>query len=642
MDSEKLECILKEKCKKREVISFDLFDTILKRDVFSPVDVFSLVEKEADGKMGIRSGFSERRKKTEYELRKARNLQEVTLDEIYQVLNYPEEQKSKMKQLELEAESRLLHANYMMKRVFDFCIESNKQVYFISDMYLPLPFISGILHREGFDGYKKIYLSCEYKKTKLTGQLFRCFLEEEGIRSKDVLHIGDSLYADVIGAGKVGIKSYRIPTFVKDVQYIPVPDANSDLADRSLYSFINTHENKLGARPEKIGYELLGPLIFGYCSYLHNLPLRDGRKIWMAARDMYLFEKAYRMLYPEDDIEYIYLSRRSLRPVYTDVVGDLTKAGEAFPDKNYTLYQIVKYMGYNPDEFSQNFETAEHDKLYNGRKLGEYQEVKKLLSSPVIVEQEATLAKLGYSYLRSKGLFSDDIILADVGWHGTTQLLLEQIRAEKGENKPLYGCYIGSCEGTTERIGEHYCNWIFNEDDNRPFMRGIVLLESMILAPHGSTLRFVEGKGGRAEPVLGKPDNVSETIQQMQNGAMKFINEFKDSLLSNCFELSASIVCSGFEKLETEPQKEELKYIGDLDYENFYMTKIASPKRLRYYLIHIRELKRDFMLAGWRTGFLYRLFRVRLPYAKVYEIGRIWWRWLSSKSLAVSKESDKK
>ena len=34
------------KCRKYNVVSFDIFDTLLKRDVFFPADVFKLVEKK--------------------------------------------------------------------------------------------------------------------------------------------------------------------------------------------------------------------------------------------------------------------------------------------------------------------------------------------------------------------------------------------------------------------------------------------------------------------------------------------------------------------------------------------------------------------------------------------------------------------
>lgn len=634
MDSKKIYRVLTERCKGYDVISFDVFDTLLKRDVMFPTEVFDFVENNLNQKYGFHSCFAKKRVYTEYNLRKLNGLREVTLDEIYEEIDLLLEQKSVFKRGELEAEKQLLHANYPIKKVFDFCIKQKKKVYLISDMYLPLFFLTDILHKAGYSNYQKLYLSCEYRKTKRTGELFRIFLQEEGINPKSVLHIGDSVYADVLGAKRAGIKSFYIPKRINHTLYRSISKKDADLSQHALYAFVNNHEVNCRTRAEKLGYELIGPLIYGYCEYLHNLPERKGRKIWMTARDMYLFEKVYRMLYPEDDCEYIYLSRKSLRAAYTNAVGDLTKAGEAFPDKYYTLTQIIQYMGYLPEEVGI-IQNKENNKYY-GRSLGEYPVIRKALSSPKIKKKEEILAALGREYLAEHGLFSENILLADVGWHGTIQLLLEKIRDKIGKTDTIFGCYVGCCEGTRKRIGRKYKTWLFDEHDNCPFMRGILLFESMILAPHGSTIGYKKIKEGVVIPILGKSDTIPKTVIEMQQGAMRFIEDYKDSYLKNVISISPQFIREGFEQLETKPHKEELEYIGDLDYENYYTTKIASPKPLRHYFFHGKELKNDFMNAGWRTGFLYRLFKVRFPYAKLYDLGR--WVWKINNYMRILKK----
>jgi len=634
MSPDKSESILKKKCLKYDVITFDVFDTLLKRDVMFPTDVFRLVERKFDrDHVGARSDFAQKRIKTEYVLRKSSLMPEVTLDEIYKEIAFPPEQAEVLKEMEIEMERSLLHVNFALKRVYDFCIEQNKKVYLISDMYLPLSFLNEILEKAGYKGYSKLYLSCEYRKTKISGELFRAFLKEENIDRKNVLHIGDSIYADVLGAVRAGIRSVHISKRVNHAIYMPVPKDDDDLTKRCLYAFTNTHEAAFGSRMESLGYELLGPLIYGYCTNLHGLPERKGRKIWFAARDMFLFVKAYRILYPEDDFEYIYLSRKSLRPIYTNAVGDLAKSGDAFPDKEYTLQQVLDYMGYGAEDvYISGLKDIEKNK-YNGRCLSSYPEIKQALSSADIVKKEEKLAETGREYLEQKGLFSVPIILADVGWHGTTQLLLEKIRERFSQTVPILGCYLGCCSGTDKRIGkDSYIAWLFDELDDRPFMRGIVLLESMILAPHGSVTGYAKSNTGTVEPILEKADKISETVLEMQRGAMAFINDFHSSILSDLTDIGKEDVCAGFEKLETAPLKEELKAIGDLDYENFYRTKIAAPKSFVYYLAHPKRAYNDFMYAGWRTGFMYRLFKVRLPYGKLYDLGRRLWRKLKAKS----------
>ena len=59
-----------------------------------------------------------------------------------------------------------------------------------------------------------------------------------------------------------------------------------------------------------------------------------------------------------------------------------------------------------------------------------------------------------------------------------------------------------------------------------------------------------------------------------------------------------------------------------IEYENFYYNKIADPESLIYYLWHPGQLRSDFKYSPWRIGFLYNLFKIRLPYAKFYLILR--------------------
>lgn len=622
---EKLMERLLKKCQKYEVISFDVFDTLLKRDVVSPNIVFNLVEIEFKKKHNdISIFFAQKRINAEYSLRKKSNIPEITLEEIYQIIDIPEEYKNELKTIELDVEQKLLHANYPIKKVYDFCLQKNKRLFLISDMYLPLSFIKKIIDEAGFIGYEKLYLSCEYRKTKKSGELFKTFLGEQHIDNKTVLHIGDNLFADVIGAFRAGIMWYHLPRFVNNLLYIKSPNANDKLSKHSLYAFINNNAVKCLTRNERLGYELLGPLVYGFCEKLHNLPQRQNRFILFAARDMFLFKKAYEQLYRDDTFDYFYISRRSLLPVYADAVGKWSALGDVLPDKEYTISQIINYMGLRLNDLK----LPNDNKRYSIRKLDSYKELQDFFSSRKVFDQESNLIEIGKMYLMQHGLFSEPIILADVGWHGTTQMMLETIRKNNTNSTiPVYGYYIGCCSGTSNKIDrDFYSTWLFDENDDRPFMRGVLLLESMILAPHGSTIGFKRLENGLVNPIIEEEKDVSDTVLEIQRGALSFIHDFHNHYLSSLFKIDSDMVCAGFENLETKPHKEELESIGELDYENFYDTKIASPKRLIYYLFHWKQVYRDFLNAGWRTGFLYRLLRIRLPYHKIYEMGRFFWK----------------
>ena len=191
--------------KKYENISFDIFDTLIERDVKDPLEIFSLVGNET-GEFDFRN----KRIQAEKLARRNSRSREITIDEIY--LEYKEENYSieYLKSIELIMEERHIHLKKNMMRFYHRCIVENKNVFLVSDMYLPADFIESLLISCGIRDYKKLYVSCEYKKNKVTSELFRILLDQENISKEDIVHIGDSPKADFWGARKAGIFSVLV------------------------------------------------------------------------------------------------------------------------------------------------------------------------------------------------------------------------------------------------------------------------------------------------------------------------------------------------------------------------------------------------------------------------------------------------
>ena len=68
-----------------QYVSFDVFDTLIERDVNRPSDIFVLVGKCILGKENAEK-FRILRKKAEFEAREENNHKEITLDQIYEKL----------------------------------------------------------------------------------------------------------------------------------------------------------------------------------------------------------------------------------------------------------------------------------------------------------------------------------------------------------------------------------------------------------------------------------------------------------------------------------------------------------------------------------------------------------------------------
>lgn len=182
------------KVKNYKVISFDIFDTLLKRKVNNPKDVFQLMQLNIGEKI---PNFKDRRIKAEEKARLINNPREITLDDIYDNFSGLDEyQRDYLKRLELKFEKTVLVPNKPIVDLFNECIQNNKAVFIISDMYLPIIFIKQVLDNLGISGYTRLYLSSDKHLTKRSGALFNLYLKENNLEGKDCIHIGDSWESD--------------------------------------------------------------------------------------------------------------------------------------------------------------------------------------------------------------------------------------------------------------------------------------------------------------------------------------------------------------------------------------------------------------------------------------------------------------
>ena len=220
---------LLEKIANAEVISFDLFDTLVTRQVFSYTDVFDLVNLSLEKKGIFISGFSGLRLAAEKELSKDAA---PTLEAIYTYMlaelagskgacdwHKNEDQMTKhvkedspcwkadanyFAELEWEIDFSTLLPREEVCKIFRKAVSCGKRVIITTDSYYRIGQIRKILERLQIDGYTDILVSCEYGTGK-TQQLFDILLSRG--RGKKFLHIGDDEWADIRMADARGIDS---------------------------------------------------------------------------------------------------------------------------------------------------------------------------------------------------------------------------------------------------------------------------------------------------------------------------------------------------------------------------------------------------------------------------------------------------
>lgn len=310
-----------EKLSKYEIISFDIFDTLIFRPFSLPTDLFRIVGE----KLGILD-FTNIRAWAEWDARLKCNEKnghmEVTLADIYDNLEKDLGCSSKFGQdVEIEAELSLCYANPFMLEVWNRLLQMGKRIIVVSDMYLSSEVLARMLEQNGYKGYDKLYVSCEYGKNKAKGNLYRQVLSDFGLKKAKIapytiIHVGDNEHSDRNMAMANGIDNLLYPRIDKNaILYRPfdmsfiVGSAYRGLVTNHIYNGCNSFSMEY-----EYGYIYGGLFVTGYCSFIHDYCRQhDVDKILFLSRDGDILKQAYELLYPDDikKTEYVYWSRKA-------------------------------------------------------------------------------------------------------------------------------------------------------------------------------------------------------------------------------------------------------------------------------------------------------------------------------------------
>ena len=200
---------LKREIDAHDVISFDIFDTLLMRKTLEPHDVFEMEEQELRAR-GEDVPFAAWRSKAETDQIVQGYL--PNFDKIYRYMrgqhHLSEATVRRWKQREWELEREVLVPRKDMVEALHYAKAHGKTVCLTTDMYFSRPKMEGLLADKGITCYDAVFVSCDFQATKGDGGLFRFLLELAGERA--VLHIGDHAISDVEMPHRLGIDAFGI------------------------------------------------------------------------------------------------------------------------------------------------------------------------------------------------------------------------------------------------------------------------------------------------------------------------------------------------------------------------------------------------------------------------------------------------
>lgn len=599
------------KIKPYEYISFDIFDTLLKRDVVRPTDIFDIV-----GAIYHDPGFKNKRIQVEGDLRKNSGKEDITLQDIYDAMG---QEYTSYKEAELETEKKALQLNRPLYEVYQYCKENHKRVLIISDMYLPSDFLKAILKKYAIE-YDACFISSDHGAQKVTGNLFKVALQQCMVQPSQVIHIGDSVRGDFLGARKAGVASVLLPKIMNQTKWI---DLHKPENHKCFDVFINNHLNTDGSDYSQFGYAYFGPVLYGFIQWLREAT--KGKKIFFFARDGYLVKRVYDQIFPDSQDDYIYLSRRALS---VPLLWKHAEWGECFQymtmTRFFTIRTFLERLGLNPDDYASQVQKAglKMDAAVAEKNLEQNESVRNLYKQikAAVVENSRNEFHCLEEYLKEKK-FTGEIAVVDIGWNGSMQRYLVELCQVMEIPVQMEGFYFGMRKNIPSTVSHGY----FYQPGNMKlepkisFMQG--LFESFFLSHEGSTKRYRLHQD-HAEPELYSPeyhqqDPELKAFEEVQQGAEAFCLEYVKSLTVHT-HFKANEYAANLIRFGSKPSISEVSLFGDFRFFDTNCVFLAKPAGMVYYFKHPKDLLRDFSYSVWKAGFMRRLFKITLPYYKIY------------------------
>lgn len=552
---------------KTQVVSFDIFDTLIMRPFWSPIDLFTFLNKYFREINKTETGIDFSKIRVEAEKVARQNLaknndkrEDITLDEIYQeiqnVINVDNDIIEKMKNKEQELEIRFCTTRKVAKEIYELAKYLGKKVICISDMYLPIETIEKMINKNGYY-VEKIYLSSEIGLTKFHKDLYDYVAKDLKIEPSKIVHIGDNYFSDYENAIKSGINAQFLPKAV-DVfcdenitnalgslfkTNLPMWENNSNglnfIGIRCMLALVANsyfdnpyrtfnNETDFNADCNLIGYYALGMHLFGIAKWLLQNAKKEGyEKIVFFARDGYWTLKAYQILeklYKDSPkTEYLYISRRALIPVTLNNKFDFYKLSELIDIYKYTPKTVLKYIKnilFNLENLETECNKAKIDinkKFENKTEFNRYMNL--IIDKFYDKNKHSEITKKLEVYFSK--IFEGKACAFDIGYSAKPEMYLSKLCKKKIDT---YFVNISNEEAYEHsKIGGFK---LYSYFDYRPTITGVVR-ESLMSTSDPSCIGYEFDEKGNVVPVFEEEtyDYQNRFIfDSMQDKALEFVS----------------------------------------------------------------------------------------------------------------------
>jgi predicted HAD superfamily hydrolase len=546
-----------------DLVSFDIFDTLVTRRILEPDFAFKLVEHKITHRLGRQLDFAAERNFAELEARRKANFTgDCSIDDIYTEFRHltglDKEICEQIKALEIETEWELCIPRKDVVAFFDYAKAKGKRILLMTDMYLRRPDIEGILAKCGIAGYDDLWISSEKRKRKDTGEIWTLYMEQHA--SLRCLHIGDNEHSDVQHPGDRQIANYHVMSgvnlftgtnfgghiynrFRADMQWgdaallgtIVAKEFNSPFAlsgTQGRYQIRNLHS---------LGYVVFGPLILYFMRWLIKHILQDKRDgVLFFAREGYLLEKLYHkaVLYLKQAApqgQYFLCSRRAV-----SVAGISSEADIADIVKQFYKGKIADLLNFRFGLQTNPADPRFAEQILLPRDYEKVQDILREYMSVILANaQKERTAYLQYCAANDILKYNNPAIV-DIGYAGTIQYYLAKLL-----DKPVHGYYfVTNIEQKALQYKGNSMRGCYGEQEDGYVTEKIIfkyhlILESVLTSPDGQLECFTAHTDG-ITPVYGQSGYAQRhfsSIAQIHAGISAYFDDMLDAYKENVFEM---------------------------------------------------------------------------------------------------------
>lgn len=553
-------CQLASLISEYQVVSFDLFDTLLFRAVAEPGELFLLIGEDAQKKgllMHI-SPFEFMKLRIEAEKLARRRKRstidhsfqdpEVSLEEIYNC--FPENViiKDELMRLELSYEKRYCYVNQRIADFIKFCKASGKKVILVSDMYLNKNYLTEILDYNGFNVDKEVdavFVSCDHQCTKASGKLFALICEQMGVDKQDLIHIGDSEITDILGAKAAGVNSFKYGVITDEDEAINYEEYLYGNILSEIKSLRRLTKSKYYDENYHFWYEfgagVLGPVLTLFVEWIVKTAINeDIAHICPLMREGVILSKLL-----QNSLTFHGFDGISVKPLYVSRESTFLPSKGVFNQELYYSYFLRKNFTvknlFSSLDILHLLDKVDIDICPGMRLLDLSQEQKEKLylcltrHKDLIDEKIQRKKDIFLNYLRQLSILDDRFITCDLGFNGTIQENMTNVLREHGyEYNPLHLIIWGKETVLQRRMNNiEIRGFLGNLGENIDLISIISwepgFIEELMMDETGTTIGY-ETVNGFVRPVMAK-NLVSDEELVLKRICQKGIMDFQSNYL---------------------------------------------------------------------------------------------------------------